>query len=116
MYIAVPKSGPAAGLLDDCVNKWGDRVYPVGPGEEAAAFAYLMQQVKDQGIWHFGEALAPTLWKSVGRATTRDVGDGGKAWCRRLADSDISPITAGTLALYVLNKKFRNYDLSKTVA
>jgi hypothetical protein len=116
MYIAVPKSGPAAGLLADCVNKWGDRVYQVGPGEEAAAFAFLMQQVKDQRLWHFGEELSPTLWKAVGRATTRVVGDGGKAWMRRDAVADISPITAGTLACYVLNLKHRNYDLSNTVA
>ncbi len=116
MYIAVPKSGPAAGLMDACVNKWGDRVYQVGPGEEAAAFAFLMQQVKDQKLWHFGEELDPVLWKSVGRATTRIVGDGGKAWCRRMAEQDISPITAGTLACYVLNKKARNHDLSNTIA
>jgi hypothetical protein len=116
LAIAVPKSGPAAGLLDAAINKWGDRVYPVGPGEEAAAFAFLMQQVKDQQLWHFGEELAPTLWHAVGRAGTRVVGDGGKAWCRRDAEADISPITAGTIAAYVLNKKRRSYDLSNTIA
>jgi hypothetical protein len=116
LAIAVPKSGPGAGLLDDAVKKWGDRVYPVGPGEEAAAFAFLMGLVKDKNLWHFGEELAPTLWKAVGRADTRVVGDGGKAWCRRGSEADISPITAGTIALYVLNKKFRSYDLSKTIA
>ena len=42
LAIAVPKSGPAAGLLDDAIKKWGDRVYPaVGPAEEAAAFAFF---------------------------------------------------------------------------
>ena len=116
MYIAVPKSGPAAGLLPDAVNVWGDRVYQVGPGEEAAAFAFFIQHVKDQQLWHFGEEMAPTLWKAVGRASTRMVGDGGKAWMRRDAIADISPVTAGTLASYVLNMKHRNYDLSNTVA
>jgi hypothetical protein len=116
LAIAVPKSGPAAGLLDDAVKKWGDRVYPVGPGEEAAAFAYFMQQVKGERLWHFGEAKAPTLWKAVGRAGTRVVGDGGKAWCRRTSEADISPVTAGTLAAYVLNKKRRSYDLTNTIA
>jgi hypothetical protein len=116
LAIAIPKSGPAAGLLDDAVLKWGDRVYPVGPGEEAAAFAFLMQLVKDKGLWHFGEEQAATLWHSVGRAGTRVVGDGGKAWCRREAETDISPITAATIAAYVLNKKYRSGDLSKTVA
>lgn len=116
LAIAVPKAGPAAGLLDDAIKKWGDRVYPVGPAEEAAAFAFLMQCVKDKQLWHFGEELAPTLWRAVGRAGTRVVGDGGKAWCRREAEEDISPITSATLAMYVLNKKRRSYDLSNTIA
>jgi hypothetical protein len=116
LAITVPKSGPAAALLDDAIRQWGDRVYPVGPGEEAAAFAFLMQQVKDKNLWHFGEEAAPTLWKAVARATTRVAGDGGKAWCRRDAETDITPITSATLAAYVLNKKRRNYDLSNTVA
>lgn len=116
LAIAIPKSGPAAGLLDAAVNKWGDRVYAVGPAEEAAAFAFLMQCVKDKELWHFGEELAPSLWRAVGRAGTRVVGDGGKAWCRRDAEEDISPITAGTLAAYVLNKKRRSYDLTNTIA
>jgi hypothetical protein len=116
MFVAVPKSGPGAGLLDDAVKLWGDRVYQVGPGEEAAAFAFLMQQVKDQKLWHFGEEGAIDLWRAVGRADTRVVGDGGKAWRRRDAEADISAITAATLAAYVLNKKRRSYDLTNTVA
>ena len=116
LAIAVPKSGPAAGLLDDAVRQWGDRVYPVGPGEEAAAFAFFIQQVNDKKLWHFGEAKAPTLWKAVGKADTRVVGDGGKAWCRRDSEADITPVTAATLAAYVLNKKRRSYDLSNTIA
>jgi hypothetical protein len=116
LAIAIPKSGPAAGLLDAAVNKWGDRVYAVGPAEEAAAFAFLMQCVKDKELWHFGEEKAPSLWRAVGRAGTRVVGDGGKAWCRRDAEEDISPITAGTIAAYVLNKKRRSYDLTNTIA
>lgn len=115
MYIAIPKSGPAAGLLADAVKQWGDRVYQVGPAEEAAAFAFFTQQVKDQGLWHFGEDKAPTLWHAIGRAGTRVVGDGGKAWQRRDAEGDISPVTAGTIATYVLNLKHRSYDLSGTV-
>ena len=116
LAIAVPKSGPGAALLDDAVRQWGDRVYPVGPGEEAAAFAFLMQCVKDQKLWHFGEELSPTLWKAIARATTRVAGDGGKAWCRRDAETDITPVTAATMAAYVLNKKRRNYDLTSTIA
>jgi hypothetical protein len=116
LAIAVPKSGPAAGLLDDAIKKWGDRVYPVGPAEEAAAFAFMMQQVKDGNLWHFGEELAPTLWHAVGRAGTRVVGDGGKAWMRRDAQADISPITAATLGAYVLNKKRRSYNLMNSIA
>lgn len=116
LAIAIPKAGPAAGIMADAVKKFGDRVYQVGPGEEAAAFAFFMQQVTDQQLWHFGEEQAVTLWRAVGRADTRVVGDGGKAWCRRSSEADISPVTAATLAAYVLNKNYRSYDLSNTVA
>lgn len=116
LAIAIPKAGPAAALLDDAIRQWADRVYPVGPGEEAAAFAFLVQQVKNEKLWHFGEDKAPTLWHAIGKADTRVVGDGGKAWCRRDSEADITPVTAATLAAYVLNKKRRSYDLSKTIA
>ncbi|MHB8272925.1 hypothetical protein [Bradyrhizobium sp.] len=108
--IGIPKSGPAASLLEDGKKKWGDKLVPIGVAEEAAAFAWFLQRVRSDGICHFGEKLAPTLWHAVGRAETRVVGDGGKAWSRRDSDSDITPVTSGTNAAYILNKNYRSYD------
>jgi hypothetical protein len=113
--MGLPKSGPGAALLEDGKKMWGDRLVAVGPGDEAAAFAWFMQQVKAEKLWHFGEEKAPTLWNAVGRADTRVVGDGGKAWSRRDSDSDITPITSGTLAAYILNMKRRSYDPLKSI-
>lgn len=114
--IALPKSGPAASLLVDGNKRWPGRLIEIGAGEEAAAFAWFTQMVKADAITHFGEEEAPTLWRAMGRATTRVVGDGGKAWSRRDSESDITPVTSATLAAYALNKKHRQYDLMKTVA
>lgn len=113
--IGIPKSGPAAALLEDGKKKWRDKLVEIGPGEEAAAFAWFMQQVKAGTLSHFGEADAPTLWHAMGRAQTRVMGDGGKTWSRRDSESDITPCTSGNHAAYVFNKNFRNYDLSNTV-
>jgi hypothetical protein len=55
------------------------------------------------------------MWQAVAQAETRDVGDGGRAWSRRDSDSDITPITSGTLALWALNRKRHSYDPMKSV-
>jgi hypothetical protein len=115
LAIAVPKSGPAAALLEDGKKLWRDRLVPVGPGDEAAAFAWFMQQVKHEKLWHFGEEKAPTLWHSMGQADVRVMGDGGKAWSRRDSLSDITPVTSATLAAWVLNMKRRSYDPLKSI-
>jgi hypothetical protein len=114
--IAVPKSSPASSLIEDGKKLWRDRFLAVGPGDEAAAFAYFVQQAKEEGLWHFGREKAPTLWHAVGRADTRVVGDGGKTWSRRDSDSDITPVTSATLAVYALNKMARSYDPMKSIA
>jgi hypothetical protein len=64
---------------------------------------------------HLGRDLAPGLWSSVASAETRDVGDGGRAWSRRDSASDITPVASGTLALWGLNHKRRNYDPLRSV-
>lgn len=115
LAMGLPKSGPGAALIEDGKKKWGDRLIAVGPGDEAAAFAWFMQQVKAEKLWHFGEDKAPTLWNAVGRAETRVAGDGGKAWSRRDSESDITPITSATLAAYILNMKRRSYDPLRSI-
>jgi hypothetical protein len=114
--IAIPKSGPAAALIPGGTKLWRERCIAVGTAEEAAAFAWLLQQVRNDNLWHFGREGAPTLWHAIATAATRVVGDGGKAWSRRDSESDITPVTSATLAAYVLDKYRRSYDLMDSVA
>ena len=114
--MALPKSGPGAALIEDAKKLWGDRLMAFGSGDEAAAFAWFLQQVRHQKLWHFGEEKAPTLWKAVAGADTRVVGDGGKAVQRRDAEIDVTPFTAAIMAAYALNAKRRDYDPLKSVA
>jgi hypothetical protein len=109
------KNGPGASLIEDGKKLWRDRLVAIGPGEEAASFAWFMQQVRSDKIRHFGEQKAPTLWKAMGRAETRVFGDGGKAWSRRDSIADITPVTSGNSAAYLLNKMFRGYDPLKSI-
>jgi hypothetical protein len=116
LRVVLPKSGPAAALIADADKKWRDRLVQVGTAEEAAAFAWFLQQVRGESLWHFGRESAPTLWHAVSTAATRVVGDGGKAWSRRDSETDITPVTSATLAAYVLNRERRNYNLLDSVA
>ena len=117
LAIAVSKNGPGAALIAEAKKKnWAHRLVEVGTSEEAAAFAWLLQQVRGENLWHFGREGAPTLWHAVSTAATRVVGDGGKAWSRRDSESDITPVTSATIAAYVLNRDRRNYNLLDSVA
>jgi hypothetical protein len=113
--VCIPKNGPAGGLIEDGKKLWRDRLIEVGTQDEAAAYAWFMQQVRGQNLWHFGQVKAPTLWHAVGHADTRVVGDGGKTFSRRDSESDITPITSAMLAAYGLNKMATGYDPMKTI-
>jgi hypothetical protein len=116
--VAMPKNGPAAGLIDDAA-KAGIEVTAMSSADEAAAFSLIVGAIRktpDEGrLIHLGKDLAPGLWGSVASAETRDVGDGGRAWSRRDSASDITPITSGTNALWVMNRKRRHYDPARSV-
>lgn len=114
VVVAMPKNGAASGLIDDAV-KTGIDVMTASSADEAAAFSLIVTAARSRGVNHLGEALAPGMWHAVARAETRDVGDGGHAWSRRDSESDITPITAGTLALWALNRKRRHYDPVKSI-
>jgi hypothetical protein len=116
LAVVAPKAGPGAALIGTARNKtWAHRLVEVGAAEEAAAFAWLLQQARAETIWHFGRNGAPTLWHAVATAATRVVGDGGKAWSRRDSESDITPVTSSTLAAYILNRERRSYDLMNSI-
>lgn len=117
LAIAVSKSGPGAALIAEAKKKtWAHRLVEIGTAEEAQAFAWLLQQVRSENLWHFGKDGAPTLWHAVSTAATRVVGDGGKAWSRRDSESDITPVTSATIAAYVLNRDRRSYNLMDSIA
>jgi len=115
LRMVLPKSGPAAALIPDGNKKWRDRLVEIGTAEEAAAFAWFLQEARAEHMWQFGREGAPTLWHAVATAATRVVGDGGKAWSRRDSESDITPVTSSTLAAYVLNRERRNYNLLDSI-
>lgn len=116
LAMVAPKAGPGAALIGTARNKtWSHRLVEIGAAEEAAAFAWLLQQARAETIWHFGKEGAPTLWHAVATAATRVVGDGGKAWSRRDSESDITPVTSATLAAYILNRERRSYNLLDSI-
>jgi hypothetical protein len=116
--IVIPKNGPAAGLADAAVNAGLDVTW-ASSADEAAAFSLIVGTVRAQDpaerLIHLGREQAPGLWQAVATAETRDVGDGGQAWSRRDSESDITPITSGTLALWKLNKMRRDYDPMRSI-
>jgi hypothetical protein len=109
LAIAGPTNGPGASLLDEA-EKAGLDVLKAGSADEAAALALFRTKVKERSIIHLGQEQAPAMWTAVATATTRDVGDGGKALKRRDAETDITAATAPVLAHWGLNRKRRSYD------
>lgn len=122
--IVVPRAGPAAGLGDDIQKlwpdnpKWGTKVIRATVTDEAAAYAWFVQQCKDRKkpLVHRSIEKDPLLYRALGNAETRLVGDGGKSFCRRDSEQDITPVTSGTLAAWGLNRKLRSYDPTTSVA
>jgi hypothetical protein len=55
------------------------------------------------------------LTKAVASAVQRDVGDGQHAWARRDTSEDISPLCAGTMAVWAARKFGRGYDVLNSV-
>ncbi len=115
LAVCAPTNGPGASLIDDA-EKAGIEVLKAGSADEAAALTLLRTKVRERGIIHLGREQAPAMWTAIASATTRDVGDGGKALKRRDSDSDITPATTPTLAHWALNKKRRSYDPLRSVA
>lgn len=72
----------------------------------AAAFGQFYDAVTDaKSLRHLGQ---PELDAAVAAAATRDVGDAGRTWGRRLA-GDISPLVAVTLAAWGATKGSQSF-------
>ncbi len=112
--VVVPKNGPAAAFINELVNARIE-VLAAGSADEAAAFSLMVTGIQHKKIIHLGKENAPSMWTAVASADTRVIGDGGKGWCRRTSETDITPIMAPTLAYWGLNKQHRSYDLMKSI-
>ena len=112
--ICFPKNGPAAALIDEA-ERSGIELVKAGTAEEAAAFALFVTAIRDKTLAHLGKAESPELWSAMAGAETRDVGDGGTTWSRRDSEASIAPVTGGTNAHWLFNKKRRSYDPLRSI-
>jgi hypothetical protein len=78
----------------------------------AQAHAQFVRGVSDNTIIHRGQ---DSLGKAVAAGVRRDVGDGMHAWARRDTSADISPLCAGTMAVWAARKFGRGYDVLRSV-
>lgn len=95
--------GPIAALLEQWQpNRWrfkGTRleIQPVKVSELGAGCTRLLDGIVTGWLYHIGQ---PQLTAAALAAGKRPLGDTGMwAWSRKTAESDITPIQAGTLAL-----------------
>lgn len=101
--VMVDVAGPIAAMLEKRVNgRWyfkGEdiEVTPVRVAELGAGCANVLNGVASGWLWHIDQ---PQLNAAALGAGKRALGDTGMwVWSRKLAESDITPIQAGTLAL-----------------
>ena len=101
--VVVDVAGPVSALLAQRPNKrWYYKdtdleVTPVKGAELGAGCSRVLDGVVAGWLWHIGQ---PQLTAAALSAGKRRLGDTGMwVWSRRAADSDVTPIQAGTLAL-----------------
>jgi hypothetical protein len=100
--VVVDVAGPIVALLEQRNGRWyfkGSKlaITPVKVAELGAGCAHILDGIVRGGLWHIGQ---PQLTSAALAAGKRPLGDTGMwVWSRRMAESDITPIQAGTLAL-----------------
>ena len=109
--VVVDVAGPVAALLE----KRGDRYFfkgsmiqatPVKVSELGAGCANVLDGIVTRSLWHIGQPQFTAAALSAGK---RPLGDTGMwVWSRKLADSDITPIQAATLALIGARAQIQN--------
>jgi len=95
MALMCDAAGPAGSVLHRCEDL-GLYVEAVSAPDHAKACGLLFDMVEDAGIRHLG---GKDLREAIKGATKRPLGDAW-AWSRRSSSVDISPLVAGTLALW----------------
>jgi hypothetical protein len=100
--VVVDVAGPVAALLEQRGGRWffkGTRieVTPVKVAELGAGCSRVLDGIVTGWLWHIGQ---PQFTSAALPAGKRALGDTGMwVWSRKTAESDITPIQAGTLAL-----------------
>ncbi len=89
----------AAHSLVDPMRQRGLTVTVTTARQMAAAFGGFYDSVMDGQVRHLDQ---PLLNMALGVARKRQIGDGGFGWSRKDSESDITPVTAATLALWGL--------------
>jgi hypothetical protein len=95
--------GPIAALLEQRNGRWyfkGTRleVMPMKVSDLGSACSLVLDGIVTGWLHHIGQPQFTSAALSAGK---RPLGDTGKwVWSRRTAESDITPIQAGTLALH----------------
>lgn len=100
--VVVDVAGPIAALLEKRANRWFFKntkleATPVKVAELGAGCSRVLDGIVTGWLWHIGQ---PQFTAAALPAGKRPLGDTGMwVWSRKTAESDITPIQAGTLAL-----------------
>jgi phage terminase large subunit-like protein len=96
--VVIDAGGPAVSLVDP-LRQRGITVTVTTSRQMAAACANLFDLVMDGRVRHLDQ---PLLNVALSVARRRTIGDSGWGWSRKDSESDITPVTAATLALWGL--------------
>jgi hypothetical protein len=88
-------AGPVLSVVDELTTAKID-VVQTSTRDFTAACAGMLDAVVDGTVWHRGD---PALEVAAAGANRRVIGDAW-GWGRRTSTADISPLTAGSLALW----------------
>jgi hypothetical protein len=100
--VVVDVAGPVKALLEERHGRWFFKgttleVTPVKVSELGSGCSMVLNGIVAGGLWHIGQ---PQFTAAALAAGKRPLGDTGMwVWSRKTAESDITPIQAGTLAL-----------------
>lgn len=112
--VVVDVAGPVVALLEKRGDRWFFKgtnleVTPVKVAELGAGCANVLDGIVTGWLHHIGQPQFTAAALSAGK---RALGDTGMwVWSRKLADSDITPIQAATLAL--IGARAQNADVRK---
>jgi hypothetical protein len=108
----IDKSSPAGSLIPDLEAAGVDVLSPTQQ-QLAGACGDFLDVTYRGDLRHLDD---PALAAAAKGVTKRDVGDGGFAWARKSTAVDISPLVAGTLALWGFKtKQGETYDVTRSV-